>query len=51
MFEATSYFGIRTALASRVVDAIDAVGWGVVVCIYNCGNYFSRWSSSIKRNY
>ncbi|MEK5383979.1 uberolysin/carnocyclin family circular bacteriocin [Bacillus sp. FSL M7-1431] len=31
MFEATSYFGIRTALASRVVDAIDAVGWGVVV--------------------
>ncbi|MEK5383984.1 hypothetical protein N2V83_03450 [Bacillus sp. FSL M7-1431] len=51
MFEAASYFDIRYSLASKVVDAIDAVGWGVVVCIYNCGNYFSRWFSSIKRNY
>ncbi|KZE06704.1 putative peptide antibiotic precursor(unsure) [Bacillus mycoides] len=30
MFEAASYFGIRTGLAKQVVNAVDAVGWGIV---------------------
>ncbi|KZE06705.1 putative peptide antibiotic precursor(unsure) [Bacillus mycoides] len=30
MFEAASYFDIRYSLASKVVNAVDAVGWGIV---------------------